>query len=256
MKERIIAVSNATEAIRNAAENNPEDKYREFRAKWNPVIDEIKRRFYPDFWTPGDKFELPTAPLAIEDMRNMKWLASYRTEPDGYGLNDKLTINEKWVVEKDGQYVWYWGDQELVETLVHEIGHEKMNYLIKQGKQKPMSNPHGKPFQKMMLQLGIYCNDKGQHEKPCDNPDSPVGILLKDLGIPMIKDFPEATDKGNYWEFKPGIVIEKKGRSTLTGWVCPECNLKVRIGIKGNPELSHDPCSEKLGRRVNLIRLE
>ena len=44
----------------------------------------------------------------------------------------------------------------------------------------------------------------------------------------------------------------KRGKSTLNKWVCPECNLKVRIGIKGNPELVHTPCNSILIRADGL----
>jgi len=30
--------------------------------------------------------------------------------------------------------------------------------------------------------------------------------------------------------------------------------MNVRMGISGNPELIHHPCSEKLGERVFLVR--
>lgn len=232
---KLIGMSNATEAIRTAAENNPEDKYREFRATWNPRIDEIKRRFFPDFWTPNDKFELPTPPLAIEDMRNMKALASYRIVPDGYGLNDKFTVNEKWMVEKNGRYSWFFEDQDLVETAIHEITHEKINYLIKLGKMKPMSNPHGKPFQKIMAGFGLNVDDGGHHLKPCDDPNSPTGILLKDFGIPMTTGVDlTGMPKGiNYWDFIKSKESggPRKGRSTLSLWEC-ECvpPQRARIG--------------------------
>ena len=44
---------------------------------------------------------------------------------------------------------------------------------------------------------------------------------------------------------------KKKVTSTLTKW---ENGLKARIGIKGSPELVHYTCSEKLGRKVLLMR--
>ena len=45
---------------------------------------------------------------------------------------------------------------------------------------------------------------------------------------------------------------KRKGRSTLKKWVCPECDLKVRIGIKGNPELTYNPCGSVLVRADGL----
>jgi hypothetical protein len=47
---------------------------------------------------------------------------------------------------------------------------------------------------------------------------------------------------------------KEKGRSTLHKWQCPDCGLRVRVGIKGNPELVHDVCSEIKGEKVFLVK--
>ena len=39
----------------------------------------------------------------------------------------------------------------------------------------------------------------------------------------------------------------RRGKSTLHKWTCPECGLNVRIGIKDDPKLRHDPCEKKCG---------
>jgi hypothetical protein len=36
--------------------------------------------------------------------------------------------------------------------------------------------------------------------------------------------------------------------------VLPECGINTGIGIKGNPEIVHDPCIEKLGMKVFFVR--
>jgi hypothetical protein len=36
--------------------------------------------------------------------------------------------------------------------------------------------------------------------------------------------------------------------------VCPDCGLAVRIGIKSDPMLVHDVCSEIKGEKVFLVR--
>jgi hypothetical protein len=46
---------------------------------------------------------------------------------------------------------------------------------------------------------------------------------------------------------------EKKGRSTLTKWCCPECGYNVRVGKQGDPELIHHPCSEAKGEPVFFV---
>lgn len=50
------------------------------------------------------------------------------------------------------------------------------------------------------------------------------------------------------------IGKKEKGVSTLTKWTCPECGLNLRVGIKGNPEVIHHPCSEKKGELVFFVR--
>ena len=45
---------------------------------------------------------------------------------------------------------------------------------------------------------------------------------------------------------------KRKGRSTLNKWSCPDCGLNARIGIKGNPELLHEPCGTMLVRADGL----
>jgi rubredoxin len=49
---------------------------------------------------------------------------------------------------------------------------------------------------------------------------------------------------------------DRKGTSTLTKWSCPECGLNVRIGIKGDPELRHEPCEQKSGHPVFIVQAD
>lgn len=81
---------------------------------------------------------------------------------------------------------------------------------------------------------------------------------MKELGIepPNLEQKPEDLDLDwfkwllDYWG------KARKGISTLSKWECPECGLKARIGIKGDPKIVHDPCAEKLGRKVFFIRAD
>lgn len=56
----------------------------------------------------------------------------------------------------------------------------------------------------------------------------------------------------NWWFLFDGNQ-ERTGTSTLSKWVCPECGINVRIvriGINGNPEIVHEPCSVKKGEKI------
>jgi hypothetical protein len=87
--------------------------------------------------------------------------------------------------------------------------------------------------------------------------DGVFAQLMDELGIPRPDDVPkiEWTRAGgkpiNRDWFRPN---PEKGRSTLNKWECPNCGLAVRIGIKGDPRLVHDVCSEKKGEKVFLVK--
>lgn len=80
--------------------------------------------------------------------------------------------------------------------------------------------------------------------------DGVFADLMKELGVPRPDDVPKAVEGKRDW-FRPK---PEKGRSTLNRWECPDCGLKVRVGIKGNPELVHDVCSEIRGEKVFLVK--
>jgi hypothetical protein len=48
----------------------------------------------------------------------------------------------------------------------------------------------------------------------------------------------------------------RRGKSTLHKWTCPECGLNVRIGIKDDPKLRHDPCEKKCGHEVFFVQAD
>jgi hypothetical protein len=81
---------------------------------------------------------------------------------------------------------------------------------------------------------------------------------MEELGIPRPADVPRSST--TEWTKTGGVKTDwfrpfkEKGRSTLHKWECPGCGLKVRVGIKGNPELVHDVCSEIKGEKVFLVK--
>lgn len=224
---------NVQSYIRQYAERNKEWPYGPIVAKWYPRVEEFKRRFFDGVFKPWDLSRLPSPPIAIEDMRNFKYLGSYRLVPDGYGLSDKLTLNEKHFQLVEGVWTWdYGGDWGLGETIVHEMAHEKHKH---KGTTKPA---HDKYFRDLLEELGIYCNGYGQHYQPAD-PDKPFGILMREWGIHR-EDLPEDTGdhKGSWWS----VGDVHKGRSSLTKWTCGCQN--AWIGAKeyhATCDLCHNP---------------
>jgi hypothetical protein len=86
--------------------------------------------------------------------------------------------------------------------------------------------------------------------------DGPFAVLMKELGIepPDLSQQPPDIDWDWFKWLLDNLGKKPKGKSSLTKWECPECGLKVRMGIKGDPLLRHDPCEQATGRPVFLIR--
>lgn len=233
----LITAPRHVEEMRKAAESNESDKYRNFRRLWSNRLDEIKRRFFGDglITLDWEKRKIPTPPVAIEDERNWKYLASYRIVPDGYGLNDKLTLNEQHIIEKDGEYTWDMGERALVGTIIHELAHEKMQRLDPEGAYDPKrgkKETHSKQMRKFLKGIGINCNSQGQHYLP-DDLGSPIDILcnqwgLKEIEYPAGTEFPINLD---WFRFLFDPQKQKKGRSSLSLWEC-QCipPQRARIG--------------------------
>ena len=87
--------------------------------------------------------------------------------------------------------------------------------------------------------------------------DKPFGILMREWGIPrpvMAEPVPAGVDWFKFWADLAGKG--KRGTSSLTKYECPECGLKVRIGIKSDPEIIHEPCSIKKAEKVFFVRAD
>lgn len=247
MKEQLIVRTDPQPIIRKNAEQNREWPYKTVADLWYPRLEEIKRRFFDGVLKPWDISPLPKLPIAIENMRNYRVLASYKLVPDGYGLNDKLTLNSDHFIIENNSWVWdYGGDWGLAETIVHEVAH---GWHKHKGKTKPS---HNKEFTNKLLELGIHCDEQGCHPQVAEE-NSPFGILMKEWGISR----PEMQDtKGEdwFWLWAEKEGKGRKGKSSLYNWVCPDCGIHARMGIKGDPELVHDPCSLKKGEKVFFVR--
>ena len=202
-----------------------------------------------------DRGRLPDPVISFESARNYRVLASYSMLRNPQGLLDEITFNTQqynYVDEESNEVIWIYGKWAQLETLLHEQRHLwQQNYgdnPVKVG--RPY---HNKEFVSKCNSLGIYPKlGPGYHIKMADGL---FENLMTEMGIdqpdPLL--ISEKPKRSNWFKDLLGDDDKrKKGTSTLSKWVCPSCNLKVRIGIKGNPELVHTPCESVLVRADGL----
>lgn len=247
MSERLVIRPDPQPDIRKFTEANRGWEFQEEAAKLYRRAEVVMARFYPVFDLTKFEGQLPPVLIAIDSLRNKNTLAAYHLVPDEYGFNFKITFNEQHYVKgEEGKPVWEFGDWAQSETLVHEAGHH-WQQLNGKNPFKPTSRvTHNKEFTDKMAQLGIHCEPEGFHSRIAD-VDSPFGILMKEWGItpPDAAPFGEEYDKHWWREF---FKDQKKGRSTLHKWSCPDCGMSVRYGRKDDPLLIHAPCGSVLIR--------
>lgn len=202
-----------------------------------------------------DRDRLPEPVIAFENLRNKNTLAAFRLTRSPEGLQNEIIMNAGHYINQDGKMVWEYGRWAQLETLLHEQVHEWQQVFGKD----PVSLKkiyHNKEFVEKCESVGLHPKlGEGYHLKLADGP---FAILMKELGIepPNLDAKPGDLNIDWFKWLQDYSGKGKKGTSTLSKWECPECGLKVRIGIKGNPEIVHDPCSEKLGRKVFFIRAD
>jgi hypothetical protein len=82
--------------------------------------------------------------------------------------------------------------------------------------------------------------------------------MMRELGIepPDISEKPDDLKFDWFKWFLDSMGKSRKGTSTLNKWTCPECGLNVRIGIKGDPEIRHEPCEQKAGHEVFFVKAD
>jgi hypothetical protein len=242
MTEGLITITNPQPEVRKNAENakdwvfqeEAQYLYRKAVGLRDRLIDPIARI---------DRNQVPDPIIGFDNLRNYKVLAEYILTRDAVGLNSRITFNVEHYLVENNKPVWKWGRWAQLETLAHEYVHL---LLTGQG----VKTAHGKEFTQKCESIGLHpLPGVGSHMKVADEPFS---ILMKEWGIDRPQDVPY-DDRKLDW-FKLGK--ETKGRSSLTKWECPECGLKVRIGIKGDPEIVHDPCSIKKGEKVFFVRAD
>jgi hypothetical protein len=149
------------------------------------------------------------------------------------------------------------------ETLLHEMTHlwqqhgprAKDPYVQKRHKHVT----HNKEWHDKVREFGLNTEGpSGVHVRTA-TLGSPIDIFLREHGIfPPEGAYDIKPDGKTNWA---AILIykgkkEPKGRSTLQKYTCPHCGLNVRIGIKDDPMLVHDSCSQVFGEKVFLVKAD
>jgi hypothetical protein len=178
--------------------------------------------------------------------------------PEEYGPNYKLALNEQHYIdgktdEGEKLKVWRFGKYAQCETLLHEVVHHEQQVRGKDP-YKPGKITHNREFTERCEQFGLHPKlGEGYHLRPADGV---FREFMKELGIHPAEDAAKApADPDTDW-FRWLIKYwgqERKGKSTLKKWCCPECGLNVRMGIAGDPMLRHHTCEEAVGHPVFLV---
>lgn len=239
--------------LRKASSENKWD-YNQITANIYRRADVMMDRFYHGIAIPGFPAKLPTPVFAVEAM-NKRTLGAYNLVPDAYGLPFRITLNEVHFVEQEKEnpalgllaqaMVWRWGDWSLNEVTAHELGHH-WHQLKGRDPYKAGKVTHNKEFCAKMESIGLHPTlGTGAHYAVAD-ADSPFGLLMREWGIERPADVPREEVKRYWWDVSYGEG--PAGRSSLSKWNCAICLLAIRVGVKGDIQLTHDDDGGKFVR--------
>ena len=206
-----------------------------------------------------DRRRLPDPVISFRNLRNRNTLAAYTLVRNPQGLLFEISMNTEHYVDEEQEgkktKAWGFGKWAQMETLLHEQVH-----LWQQNFGDDPIKP-GRPYHNR--EFVFKCESLGLHPMPgvgCHThlADGLFAILMKELGI-QPPDLTQKPDDLDIDWFKWLLDLQGKGRkgtSTLHKWTCPECGLNARFGIKGNPEIVHEPCSQKKGEKVFFVQAD
>jgi len=243
-----IETANPYPEVRKNAEVASDWEYREEAAYLYDMASLFKDRFLdPVLLT--DRGRLPDPVISFENQRNYNTLASYLLVRNPQGLLYEITMNTQHYidVQEDGKKkkVWEFGRWAQLETLLHEQVH-LWQQNFGEHPVKPGRPYHNQEFVDKCESVGLYpMLGVGCHTAHATEPFS---LLMKELGInpPDLGRKPKKLEIDWFKWLLDKEGKKRKGKSTLKKWTCPECGLNARMGIKGNPELLHQPCGEVL----------
>lgn len=133
---------------------------------------------------------------------------------------------------------WRFGKWAQLETLLHEQVH-LWQQNFGEDPVRPGRIYDNKEFVDKCESLGLHpMPGKGCHVAVADGV---FAKLMGELGVDRPDDVPSMEGMKIDWfkliEGEGGK--ERKGRSILKKWCCPECGMNVRMGIAGDPMLRH-----------------
>ena len=251
---KLIETANPQPEVRRNAESAKDWDYADEASYLYEKANLFKERFL-DPIARTDRGRLPDPVISFESRRNWNILATYTLVRNPQGLLYEITMNSQHYVDKEengaAKKVWEFGRWAQLETLLHEQVH-LWQQNFGEDPLEPRKPYHNKEFVKKCESLGLHPKlGEGYHTQLADGP---FKLLMEEMGI----NPPDLTKKPaelNIDWFKWLLDFKgkkRKGRSSLTKWSCPDCGLNARIGIKGNPELTHNPCGSVLIRSDGL----
>lgn len=252
MTERLLVKVDPQPEVRKNAENANDWEYHEEATYLYRMAVLFKDRLI-DPLHHLDRERLPDPVIAFENLRNYNTLAGFRLTRNPQGMQNEIIMNIEHYTNGEGKKIWEYGRWAQLETLLHEQVHEWQQVFGKD----PVSLKrvyHNKEFVEKCESLGLHpMPGVGCHTKLADGP---FAILMKELGIqpPDLSEKPQDLNIDWYKWLLDFLGRGRKGKSSLANWVCPECGIHARMGVKGDPEIVHNPCSEKLGKKVFFIR--
>jgi hypothetical protein len=251
---KLIQRSDPQPEIRKTAESASDWEYKEEAATLYRMAVLFRDRLL-DPLHHLDRDRLPEPIIAFENLRNKNTLAAFRLTRNPEGLKNEIIMNIGHYVVQEGKRTWEYGRWAQLETLLHEQVHEWQQVFGKD----PVSLKriyHNREFVEKCESLGLHPKPgEGYHLRQADGP---FAVMMKELGIvpPDVGEKPDDLDLDWFKWLLDFLGKGRKGTSTLTKWTCPECGLKARMGIKGDPEIIHHPCSEKKGQTVFFVRAD
>lgn len=255
---QLIEVNNPQPEVRKNAETARDWEYTDEAAYLYRMANQFKERFL-DPIIRNDRNRLPDPVISFQNLRNINTLAAYRLTRNPQGLLYEIIMNTEHYSDApmDGRTTkqWSFGKWAQLETLLHEQVHLWQQNFGEHPVQVGRAY-HNKEFVAKCESLGLHPKlGEGYHLRLADGV---FADLMKDLGIPA-PDLSRRTmgiDLDWFSWYLDNLGKKKKGKSSLQKWTCPECGLNARMGIKGDPQLRHNPCEQKTGHEVFFVQVD